>query len=117
MTLETFGYFGAEPLSETKNDHYRSFGVNARALLGRLDVGVGWISGSDDLDVDIPASVLAAGFTGGVGQTRIIPGVIALIRPNVRAIAEVELYTHFEPADLQNLSRPTGLWLRLDVAF
>lgn len=152
LTLETFGYFGAEPLSETKDDHHRSFGVNARALVGRLDVGVGWISGSDDdpwgldsggmsytsvlgkaeylfypwligslkvdnLEVDIPRPVLAAGFSGGASQTRIIPGVIALIRPNVRAVAEVELYTRFEQGDLQSLSRPSGLWLRLDVAF
>ncbi|MDH3427398.1 MAG: hypothetical protein OEM23_03095, partial [Gemmatimonadota bacterium] len=152
LTLETFGYFGAEPLSDTENDHYRSFGANARALLGRLDIGVGvvhgsdddpwglgtggmsfttllgraeylfypWLIGSlkiDDLDVEFPEAVRADGFTGGADQTRIVPGVIALIRPNVRAVAEFEWFTRFEPADLLDLSRPTGLWLRLDVAF
>ena len=152
LTLETFGYFGAEPLSDTEDDHYRSFGVNARALLGRLDIGVGWVAGSDDdpwgldsggmsftsllgkaeylfypwligsvkvdnLDVDLPDAILAAGFSGGADETRIIPGIIALIRPNVRAVAELEVFTQFESGDLQDLSRPRGLWLRLDVAF
>lgn len=152
LTLETFGYFGAEPLSDANDDRYRSFGVNARALVGRFDVGVGYVSGSDDdpwglgsggmgytnvvgkaefmfypwligsfkfdnLEVDVPTPVLAAGFSGGAAQTRIVPGVIALIRPNVRVAAEVALYTRFESGDLRSLSRPNGLWLRLDVAF
>jgi len=152
LTLETFGYFGAEPLSDQEDDHYRSFGVNARALLGRLDLGIGFVGGSDDdpwglgsggisyssilakaefliypwligslkadnLDVDLPDTVLAGGFSGGSDATRIVPGVIALIRPNVRAVAELEVFTRFESGDQLDLSRPRSLWLRLDVAF
>lgn len=152
LTLETFGYFGAEPLTEQTDDHYRSFGVNARALLGRLDIGIGLVGGSDDdpwgldsggisytsvlgkaeymfypwligsvkidnLDVDLPDQILADGFSGGADETRIIPGVIALIRPNVRAVAEFEIFTRFESGDVLDLSRPHGLFLRLDVAF
>ena len=139
LTLETFGYFGAEPLNETEDDRYRSFGVNARALLGRLDIGFGWVAGSDDdpwgldsggmsytsllgkaeflfypwligsvkvdnLKVDLPDSVLAAGFSGGGNETRVVPGIIALIRPNVRAVAELELFTRFESGDVLAIS-------------
>lgn len=48
LILEHFGYFGAEPVDDADDEH-RSFGVNARLLWGRWDVGVGAIrSGNDD---------------------------------------------------------------------
>ncbi len=42
LTLEHFGYFGAEPVADGKDDEHRSFGVNARALIGRADAGAGY---------------------------------------------------------------------------
>jgi hypothetical protein len=153
IILEHFGYFGAEPVADDLQDHHRFFGVNARALVGRLDLGVGYTWGSDDdpwafggggldvstifakaeymfypwligsfkfdsLDLSIPEAALMPGFgASGLDRTRLMPGVIFLIRQNVRGVVEAELFTEHQPSAAADLSRPRSLWLRLDVAF
>lgn len=48
LILEHFGYAGAEPVSGGRNDDHRHFGLAARALLGRLDAGAGYVWGKFD---------------------------------------------------------------------
>lgn len=43
LTVEHFGYFGGEPAPDGSTSRHRSFGVNARALYGPWDVGVGFV--------------------------------------------------------------------------
>jgi hypothetical protein len=50
-------------------------------------------------------------------RARVMPGLIALLRQNVRAIAEADLYVRDEPRSGPAGGRPHALWLRLDVAF
>ena len=57
------------------------------------------------------------GFALRADRTRVLPGIVALVHQNVRAVAEAELYTDHEPAESERLNRPHTLWLRLDVAF
>jgi len=41
LTVEHFGYFGSDPAGPKGSQ--RSFGVNVRGLLGRTDIGVGYV--------------------------------------------------------------------------
>jgi hypothetical protein len=47
LILETFGYFGSQPV-EGAIDEHRSFGFNGRGLYGPLDVGVGYVWGRNN---------------------------------------------------------------------
>jgi hypothetical protein len=80
-----------------------------------------WLIGSlklETFDADVPASVRASGFTEGrQDQTRILPGVIALVRQNIRAVLEIGLFTEHEASRERNDRRPQNLWVRFDVAF
>jgi hypothetical protein len=46
-----------------------------------------------------------------------MPGLVALLRQNVRAIAEADLYVRDEPRSGPAGEPAHALWLRLDVAF
>ena len=48
LILEHFGYLGAEPAAGGIEDEHRHFGIAARALLGRLDAGAGYVWGRYD---------------------------------------------------------------------
>jgi hypothetical protein len=50
-------------------------------------------------------------------RARVMPGLVALLRQNVRAIAEADLYVRDEPRSGPAGERAHALWLRLDVAF
>ncbi len=154
VTIEHFGYFGAEPAENGVDDTHRSFGINARALYGSWDVGIGfvrsefngtwpglvaadlvtssvfakveylgfpWLIGSlklESFQAEIPDEAQALGFTqGGMDQVRVLPGLIALLRQNVRAVIEGELFARNSTTDGLLQRRPHNLWLRLDVAF
>lgn len=54
---------------------------------------------------------------GPLDRTRILPGLVALLRQNVRAVLEAELWTDHEPSAAAGLGSPHNLWLRLDIAF
>lgn len=80
-----------------------------------------WLLGSlkfEVLDATVPAELRAAGFTeGSLDRARLLPGVIFLIRQNVRGVVEGELYTRHQPSEETGTRKPHGVWFRLDVAF
>ncbi|MFQ5889380.1 MAG: hypothetical protein ACE5JR_04930 [Gemmatimonadota bacterium] len=154
LTIEHFGYFGAQPVDGDRQDDHRSFGISARVLYGPADIGVGYVWGENDnpwgasasgevpyssffgkaeylifpwligslkfdtFDADVPAALLDAGFTqGGADQRRILPGIIFLVRQNIRGVIEAELFTEHEASTQLNDPRPQNLWFRLDFAF
>lgn len=154
LVLEHFGYFGSETTGEAPVGDHEAFGATARALLDRLDLGVGyvfrafegpwpdfaagsveatsffakaeyivlpWVLGSlkaERFDVD-PDGLPSGGAVAPAEDdaTRVMPGVILLLRQNVRLVAEGELFLRSPETDRSDLRRPHGLWLRLDVAF
>jgi len=153
VVVEHFGYFGSEPAGDGSDDDHSSFGVNARALVGRLDAGVGytwsrfdapwgttaagrleasslfgkveyvalpWLIGSlkaEKFRTTLPDG-LDAGFSLISGdQDRVLPGVVFLIRQNVRGVLEGEIFTSHAAADAAGVRNPSSLWFRLDVAF
>ena len=152
LTLEHFGYVGAEPAAGDVADDHRHFGLAARALWGSLDAGAGYVWGRYDAPWGIDAAaavevrslfakieVIAlpwlipslklerfdaepAGAPAGIGlplerQTRVIPGIIALIRQNIRGVLEAEFVPRFTTTDSPGTRHPFALWTRLDVAF
>ena len=154
VTLEHFGYFGAQPVEGGQADDHRSFGFNVRGLYGPLDLGAGYVWGKNDnpwgdvavgsvpfssffakveylfypwligslkfdtFDAEIPASVRETGFASGDFEaTRILPGVVFLIRQNVRGVIEADLFTDSQMTADPDASKPRSLFFRLDVAF
>jgi hypothetical protein len=80
-----------------------------------------WLIGSlkfGTFEANLSTEIRAGGFTGGdFEQTRLLPGVIALLRQNVRAVAEAELFTeHALNASLCK-PKPHSFWVRLEVAY
>jgi hypothetical protein len=59
-----------------------------------------------------------AGYTRGAREsTSIAPGIVALVRPNVRLVLEGDLYAS-ERASAEGMRpRPAALWTRLEVIF
>lgn len=49
--------------------------------------------------------------------TRVLPGVVALVHQNVRAVLEAELYAHDATSGEVGSRKPHRLWMRLDLAF
>ncbi len=153
LSIEHFGYFGAQPVSGGGDDSHRAFGVNARLLLGSLDLGAGFVWGRNEnpwgsaatgkLDfssifgkaevltfpwligslkferfrTDLDESLAAGGFVAPGGESRVVPGVIALLRQNVRFVVEGEFFLEHEASDVLSQSRPHAVWLRLDFSF
>ena len=62
-----------------------------------------------------PASPAGSPLAGDLD--RITPGVIALVRQNVRAVVEADLALHDARSQALGEPRPAALWLRLDLAF
>jgi hypothetical protein len=79
-----------------------------------------WVIASlkaDRLTVDVPAGALPTGFTASsVDREFLAPGVIFLIRQNVRAVLEGELVLSGDARSAAT-RRPHALWMRLDLAF
>jgi hypothetical protein len=80
-----------------------------------------WLIGSlkfDTFDVRVPEEARQSGFAkGDLDQTRILPGLIMLIRQNVRVVMEAELFTDHARSSESGQAKPHSLWFRLDVAF
>lgn len=73
---------------------------------------------ADRFDVTIPSAAVPAGYgIPGVDATRLMPGFVALIRQNLRAVVEGEFFVDAEWADAAGTRRPHTLWMRLDLAF
>lgn len=151
IVLEHFGYRGAFAVAGGARDERTAWGVAARWLVGRADVGVGYVRGEDDdpwglepsvgvrheslfgrvellLYPWLVASLRAEGLEASLrtespfrlrphDRVRVAPGLIALVRQNVRAVVEAEVYARHEEADAEGRDLPHSLWLRLDVAF
>ncbi len=97
-------------------------GVDFRSFFAKGEyVALPWLLGSvkfDVLESELPAFVKEQGFTqGSLDQKKLLPGVIFLIRQNVRAVAEVELFIEHEATRQRMQRKPHNLWIRLDVSF
>lgn len=143
IIIEHFGYFGAEPTADGGQDAHRSFGIDVRALYGRWDVGVGWTRSEYDAPwgAQVPGALSLSSVFGKVEwlafpwfigslkidsfwsdapdaaldeqEVRVMPGLVMLIRQNVRGVIEAEWFTkQTRPREL-----PNSLWFRLDVSF
>lgn len=93
---------------------------------GHLDHSSLFVKGEYLLYPWLIASVKAEQFTlsrptgaGGPATTfrqdHVMPGLIALVRQNVRLVAEADLYTRYQSPTAR--PTPRGFWLRLDLAF
>lgn len=74
-----------------------------------------WLIGSfkaEWLAARVPES---SGFSGRVRERHVQPGLVGLIRQNIRLVAEADLYSTYS-VPLPGRS-PNGLWIRLDLAF
>lgn len=80
-----------------------------------------WLMASlkaDVLETAIAEELRDEGFTEGLlDATRLMPGVVVLVRQNVRAVLEGEIFARHRPTDEVDLRAPHNLWIRLDVAF
>ena len=73
---------------------------------------------ADELHVSVPSQALPPGVTSvPADQTRLIPGVVLLIRQNIRGVLEAELFARHAPSRALAQATPGNLWIRLDVAF
>jgi hypothetical protein len=153
LILEHFGYRGAEPTPDGRDDRHTSFGFALRGLHGPLDIGLGWVGteaqGSWDglpgttLRTSSPFAKLEYAFfpwlfgsfkgeylrfslpdsdlpgievRGATDGYRVVPGAYALLRQNVRVVAEVDLPLS-DPPEAMTGPRDWGFFLRLDLAF
>lgn len=101
------------------DDHPYGAGLGAlrmRSLFAKGEYAMlPWLFGSlkaEWLTVSVPA---AGSGSAEFRQHHLMPGVAALIRQNVRLVAEADLYPEY--ATPIPRSSPRGVWLRLDLAF
>jgi hypothetical protein len=80
-----------------------------------------WLAGSlklEQLETSVPEEVRELGYAEGTLElVRIAPGLVALVRQNIRGVIEAELYSRHSPSAEAGLRSPQNVWLRLDVAF
>jgi hypothetical protein len=153
LSLEHFGYFGAQRVQGDVDDVHRAFGANVRAVAGPLDIGAGFVWGRNDnpwgtdaighsdfwsafvkgeylvmpwlfgslkleqFETTIGETLRTGGFQVVGDEVRALPGVIALVRQNVRVVIEGELFLEAEASEASNAPKPHTLWLRIDFAF
>lgn len=147
LVLEHFGYVGETSDRGGVTADRWSWGAAARWMVGAWELGGGYVQGESDPSglassggyewesafgrlewfawPWLVASLKAETFGVDLGpdepvrsdRTRILPGVVALVRPNVRAVAEASLWIENDPADRAGAALPHALWVRLDVAF
>lgn len=91
------------------------------SVFGRVEyLALPWLIGSLRVEQFDAGSDEArrAGFTRGASEsTSIAPGIVALVRPNVRLVLEGDLYAS-ERASAEGMRpRPAALWTRLEVIF
>jgi len=80
-----------------------------------------WVIGSlkaERFSAAIPDNLLSDGFSlGERRRTTVMPGLVVLLRQNVRGVIEGEFFLRDTPSVELNLRRPHNIWFRLDVAF
>ncbi len=89
---------------------------------GKLEyMGLPWLIGSVKLDrfqVTLPSEAVGPAFDAGRSEkTRIMPGVVFLVRQNIRAVIEAELFLKDTRTNQASFRRPHALWVRLDYSF
>ncbi len=111
-----------------RTHHDTPWGVQTRgdlhtsSIFGKLEyMGLPWLIGSLKLDrfrVGLSADATGPAFEQGrQDQTRLLPGVVLLVRQNIRVVIEGELFLEDSRSTLASLRRPHTLWARLDFAF
>lgn len=96
--------------------------IRARSVFGKLEyLAFPWLilsAKGDRFEVTVPSSGIPVGYDAPPADvTRLMPGFVALVRQNIRAIIEGEIFIDSEAAEANGLRRPHTLWLRLDLAF
>ena len=102
-----------------------SLELDVTSILAKVEyLGLPWLMGSVKFDrfrarlPDMGSGIEAIGFRGStLTRTRLMPGAVFLIRQNVRAVVEGELFLTDTPSQLRGAARPHNLWLRLDLSF
>lgn len=147
LVLEHFGYVGETSEPDGLAADRWSWGAAVRWMAGAWELGGGYVQGEREpsglpgspgyewesafgrlewfawpwlvgsLKAETLAVELGPDEPVRSHRTRILPGVAALVRPNVRAVAEASLWIENDPADRAGTSLPHALWLRLDLAF
>ena len=79
LILEHFGYVGAEPVG-AGDDRHRAFGFAARALVGPLDAGVGYVWRQSDDPWGIGLGPLTARSVFGKAEYLVLPWVMASVK-------------------------------------
>ncbi|MEZ4416586.1 MAG: hypothetical protein R3E10_12635 [Gemmatimonadota bacterium] len=92
------------------------------STFGKLEVlAYPWVIGSLKAEVfaaPVPENLRSDGFTiGERRRTTVLPGVVVLLRQNVRGIIEGEIFLRDTQSRELGRRRPHNLWVRLDVAF
>ena len=95
--------------------------AEARAAFARAEYMFWpWVIGSlkfDRLTVGLPSSAPPTWELRNASEGRVMPGVILLLRQNLRAVIEGEWFTLHRPTTSEGLRKPHNLWIRLDLAF
>ncbi len=96
--------------------------LNTSSAFAKLEYMVyPWLLGSlklESFSAPIPDDLLARGFAlGAFERDKILPGVIFLLRQNVRGVFELELFSRDTESAELGRRRPHTLWGRFDVAF
>jgi len=111
-----------------RTHHARPWGVESAGTLtrsgvfGKLEYLIyPWLMGSmkaETFSVPVPDDLRARGFSrGAFERSRILPGLILLVRQNVRAVVEVDWFLSDTQSAELGRRRPHALWARFDVAF
>lgn len=111
-----------------RTHHSRPWGVESvgtlsnSAAFGKLEYMVyPWLFGSlkgETFSAPIPDDLAVTGFAlGAFERDRIMPGIVLLLRQNVRGVFELELFSKDTESAELGRRRPHALWARFDVAF
>lgn len=80
-----------------------------------------WVIGSlkiERFEAPIPANLRSLGYSiGARRRTTLVPGVVVLLRQNVRGVVEGEFFLRETQSRELGRRLPHSLWVRLDVAF
>lgn len=92
------------------------------SVFGKIEfLGFPWLLGSlkvDWFEANVSTNEVTDSLSPeSIEQTRVLPGIIALIRQNIRAVVEGEVFLQDTRTRELSLDRPHALWMRLDLAF
>ena len=111
-----------------RTHHSRPWGVespepmNRSSFFGKLEYLLyPWVIGSfkfEAFSAPIPDELRVNGFSrGGFERNRVMPGIVLLLRQNVRGVIEGDLFTRDTESAQLGRRRPHAVWMRIDIAF